>query len=71
VELLAPKASDFIENAHIYKTTEQQSLEFFASYNKSGIAPVKPNYDQIEQLLEPKQVNHVVEIIRPISPPWG
>ena len=67
VELLALRASDFIENAHIYKMTEEQSLEFFASYNKSGVAPVKPNYDQIKQLLEPKLIEGLVEIIRPIS----
>jgi signal transduction histidine kinase len=60
-------ASELIENVHIYKIIDQGPPEFFASYNKEGIAPVKAQYDQVNTLAQPKMVGSVIEIIRPIS----
>jgi signal transduction histidine kinase len=60
-------ASELIENVHIYKITDQTSPEFFASYNREGIAPVKAKFDQMNALTQPKMTGNVIEIIRPIS----
>jgi signal transduction histidine kinase len=60
-------ASELIENVHIYKITDQTSPEFFASYNREGIAPVKAKFDQMNALTQPKMTDNVIEIIRPIS----
>lgn len=57
---------ELLENVHIYKIIDKDNIEFFASYNKEGIAPVKAKFDQAEQLYQPKIVNEAVEIIRPI-----
>jgi signal transduction histidine kinase len=59
-------ASELIENVHIYKIIDDQTIEFFASYNKEGIAPVKAKFDQVEQLFQPKMTGEIMEIIRPI-----
>jgi signal transduction histidine kinase len=59
-------ASELIENVHIYKILDDQSIGFFASYNKEGIAPVKAKFDQVEQLFQPKMTGGIMEIIRPI-----
>ncbi|WP_299074987.1 HAMP domain-containing sensor histidine kinase [uncultured Paraglaciecola sp.] len=59
-------ASKVIENVHIYKVIEQSSLDFFASYNKAGIAPVKAQFDQINTLSQPTVSASAIEIIRPI-----
>lgn len=59
--------SELIENVHIYKVVDDGSIEFFASYNNEGIAPVNAKFDQIENLAMPKMAGSVVEIIRPIT----
>jgi len=65
-------ALELVENVHIYKIIENENenendnVNFFASYNKEGIAPVKAKFDQVEQLFQPKIVNEAIEIIRPI-----
>jgi len=59
-------ASVLIENVHIYKIIDDQTIDFFASYNKEGIAPVNAKYDQVEQLFQPKMTGGIVEVIRPI-----
>jgi signal transduction histidine kinase len=60
-------ASELIENVHIYKIFDQNTPNFFASYNKEGIAPVKAKLDQVNALTQPKITGSVIEIIRPIS----
>lgn len=60
-------ASELIENVHIYKIIDENTTDFFSSYNKEGIAPVKARFDQVKELTEPKISNEVIEIIRPIS----
>jgi signal transduction histidine kinase len=60
-------ASDLIENVHIYKIIDQSPPDFFASYNKEGIAPVKAQFDQVNSLAQPKMADSVIEIVRPIS----
>jgi signal transduction histidine kinase len=64
-------ASELIENVHIYKITDQNTPDFFASYNKEGIAPVKAKLDQVNSLTQPKMTGSVIEIIRPISDDEG
>lgn len=59
-------ASELIENVHIYKIIDQSSTEFFASYNKEGIAPVNPKFEQVNTLNEPKITGGAIEVIRPI-----
>jgi signal transduction histidine kinase len=65
--LKALVASEIIENVHIYKIIDPNTTDFFASYNKEGIAPVKAKFDQVETLIEPKMTGNVIELIRPIS----
>jgi signal transduction histidine kinase len=60
-------ASELIENVHIYKIIDQTAPDFFASYNKEGIAPVRAKFDQVNALSKPKMTGSVIEIIRPIS----
>ena len=59
-------ASELIENVHIYKLTDQHPPNFFASYNKEGIAPVKVKIDLVNTLTQPKITGSVIEVIRPI-----
>ncbi len=65
--LKALAASEIIENVHIYKIIDQNNTDFFASYNKEGIAPVKAKFDQVQALIQPKMTGNVIEVIRPIS----
>jgi signal transduction histidine kinase len=65
--LKALVASEIIENVHIYKIFNQDTTDFFASYNKKGIAPVRAKFDQVEALAQSKMTGSVIEIIRPIS----
>jgi signal transduction histidine kinase len=65
--LKALVASEIIENVHIYKIIDPNTTDFFASYNKEGIAPVKAKFDQVQALTQPKMTGNVIEIIRPIS----
>lgn len=60
-------ASELVENVHIYKLVEPNTYNFFASYNKKGIAPVKTKFDQLKALTKPKTTGSVIEIIRPIT----
>jgi signal transduction histidine kinase len=65
--LKALAASKIIENVHIYKIIDPGTTDFFASYNKEGIAPVKAKFDQVEVMIQPKITGSVIEIIRPIT----
>jgi signal transduction histidine kinase len=65
--LKALAASEIIENVHIYKIINPNTTDFFASYNKEGIAPVKAKFDQVQALTQPKMTGNVIEVIRPIS----
>lgn len=65
--LTALAVSEVIENVHVYKILKDDSIEFFASYNKQGIAPVRAKYSQADELATPKISGSVVEIIRPIT----
>lgn len=61
--------AEFIENVHIYKIDQvdsEERLTFFASYNKSGIAPITAMYDRIDELATPKLTGSLFEVIRPI-----
>jgi signal transduction histidine kinase len=60
-------ASKLVENVHIYKIIDDDTIDFFASYNRVGIAPVKAKFDQLESLNKPKLSGSVVEIILPIQ----
>jgi signal transduction histidine kinase len=64
--LKALVASEIIENVHIYKIIDPNTTDFFASYNKEGIAPVKAKFDQVQALIQPKMTGNVIEVIRPI-----
>ena len=58
-------ASELIENVHIYKILDDQSIGFFASYNKEGIAPVKAKFNQIIphlDILTPEQAKELLQI---------
>jgi signal transduction histidine kinase len=65
--LKALAASKIIENVHIYKIIDQNTTDFFAHYNREGIAPVKAKFDQVQALTQPKMTGNVIEVIRPIS----
>ncbi|MGS2719489.1 ATP-binding protein [Paraglaciecola aestuariivivens] len=60
-------ASEIIQHVHIYQVFDDQSVEFFASYNKLGNSPVKEKLEQIEWLNQPIISEGVIEIIRPIK----
>lgn len=65
-QLVFLSATDIIENVHIYKLLENKELIFFASYNKTGIAPVKEKFAQSEELAAVTVSDNLAEIIRPI-----
>ncbi|MCC2617661.1 HAMP domain-containing protein [Aestuariibacter halophilus] len=56
----------FIQNVHIYNIGPEEQLAFFASYNKTGMAPIPAMFNRIEELREPILTNSVIEVIRPI-----
>ena len=56
----------FIENVHLYKIDADNALDFFSSYNKPGIAPVKDKFEQTQELFMPQISGGIAEIIRPI-----
>tara|TARA_R110000744_G_scaffold46512_1_gene102772 strand:+ start:6183 stop:7826 length:1644 start_codon:yes stop_codon:yes gene_type:complete len=60
-------ASDILENVHIYRFVEGGKLEFFASYNKDGVAPVNAKFDRIEALSQAAIDGSTVEVIREIN----
>lgn len=60
------KTNPIVENVHLYRLLNDGELEFFASYNKSGIAPVRAKYEQVDELTKSTITDKVVEIIRPI-----
>ena len=60
-------AAKLIENVHIYKVIDQTSLDFFASYNKTGIAPVKAQFGQVNALSQATITGNIIEVIRPIK----
>ena len=64
--LLVLSAAKIIENVHLYKVIDNNTLDFFASYNKAGIAPVKAKFEQTNDLSNPVVTSEVAEIIRPI-----
>lgn len=59
-------AVNFIENAHIYRLLENGEPAFFASYNKTGIAPVKSRAEQSEELADVIITGNLAEVIKPI-----
>lgn len=65
--LLVLSAADFITNVHIYKVTPNEQLSFFASYNKTGQAPIQAMYDRVDELKEPKITESMVEFIKPVN----
>ena len=52
---------------HIYRFVEGGKLEFFASYNKDGVAPVNAKFDRIEALSQAAIDGSTVEVIREIN----
>ncbi|MBN7826084.1 ATP-binding protein [Bowmanella dokdonensis] len=64
--LKALSAAGFIHNVHIYKLNPANELEFFASYNKTGQAPVRAMFDRIETLSVPVFGPDALELIQPI-----
>jgi signal transduction histidine kinase len=59
-------AAKIIENVHLYKIVDDNTLDFFASYNRSGIAPVKAKFEKTAELAEVMVIGGVAELIRPI-----
>ncbi len=55
-----------VENAHIYRLLDNGELEFFASYNKTGYAPVRAMFDQVAKLQSLRINVNSFELIRPI-----
>ncbi|WP_133468177.1 sensor histidine kinase [Paraglaciecola marina] len=64
--LSALVSSPTIENVHIYKVDDEPKLSLLASYNKTGIAPVRAKYSQINELFTPQKSLDVMEVVRPI-----
>lgn len=60
-------SSPTIENVHIYKVDDVSVLTLLESYNKTGIAPVRAKYAQINELLTPQKSLDVMEVVRPIN----
>lgn len=64
--LSALVSSPTIENVHVYKVDDEPKLSLLASYNKTGIAPVRAKYSQINELFIPQKSLDVMEVVRPI-----
>lgn len=60
-------AAEFITNVHIYKVNPDGELAFFASYNKTGQAPIRAMFHRVEELSTPLIADDVVEAIKPVS----
>ena len=65
--LQALVVADFIDNVHIYNINLNGQLEFFASYNKPGQAPVRVMNNRVEELTTPTYSDEALEIIRPVT----
>ncbi|MFT2089409.1 sensor histidine kinase [Paraglaciecola sp. 2405UD69-4] len=67
-QLLAALAlAPTIENVHVYKVNSEPEMTFLASFNKAGIAPVRPKYTQVNELFLPQMSLDVIEVVRPIN----
>ncbi|AWL10806.1 Histidine kinase [Saliniradius amylolyticus] len=60
------EAASFVQNLHIYKQNLDGELAFFASYNKTGQAPIPSMTHRLEELSKPKFSEDILEIITPI-----
>lgn len=65
--LQALVVADFIDNVHIYNINLNGQLEFFASYNKPGQAPVRVMINRVDELSTPLYSDEALEIIRPVT----
>lgn len=60
------EATTIVTNAHVYKVENDGELVFFASYNRTGRAPVQAMFHRIEELQNPQLIGGVLEIVRPV-----
>lgn len=65
--LQALSAAAFINNVHIYKLNPANELEFFASYNKTGQAPVRAMFERTEELTTPTFGADALEYMMPVN----
>jgi len=65
--LQALVVANFIDNVHIYNINLNGQLEFFASYNKPGQAPVRVMLNRVDELSTPLYSDEALEIIRPVT----
>ncbi|WP_343847455.1 sensor histidine kinase [Bowmanella denitrificans] len=65
--LQALSAAAFINNVHIYKLNPANELEFFASYNKTGQAPVRAMFGRTEELALPTFSADALEYMMPVN----
>lgn len=62
------RSTTAIEHVHIYRVDDLTGdLAFFASYNRSGLAPIPAKYAEINQLTEPRISNGYIEVAEPIE----
>ncbi|MEX1222755.1 MAG: ATP-binding protein [Idiomarina sp.] len=62
------RSTSFVEHVHIYKLDEVTGdLNFFASYNRRGLAPIPAKYASINNLGEPRIVGNHLEVAEPIQ----
>lgn len=62
------RSTSFVEHVHIYKLDEVTGdLNFFASYNRRGLAPIPAKYASINSLGEPRIVGDHLEVAEPIQ----
>ncbi|MCY7297341.1 ATP-binding protein [Alteromonas sp. a30] len=60
------EAAHLVTNAHVYKIEENGELSFFASYNRTGRAPVSAMFTRVDELKQPILKNGIWEIINPV-----
>lgn len=61
---------DELNNVHIYSYNQRQNrLEFFSSYNKTGVLPVTTQNERINYLSKPRYSKDYVEYATPVIDP--
>ncbi len=61
------EATTIVTNAHVYKVLPDGKLAFFASYNRTGRAPIPAMFEHVKALQDPKLIDGVLEVVRPVE----
>ena len=62
------KDIDSLSNIHIYRQDEfSENLEFFTSFNKKSVSPVRPQFHRVKKLSQPVVSEEYIEYSLPVA----